>query len=134
MKIVNKGALRILFPENGHELVNINSGIHSDKVYLGKLDTIDNYIEVMKDGFIESIADLKDKCDEDILLIMETIDSLLFLLEPVLVSMPYTLNSEEFNPFEKIINFYAKMIQKGYKYIDDVPASFKEGVLHALND
>ena len=44
MKIVNKGALRILFPENGHELVNINSGIHSDKVYLGKLDTIDNYI------------------------------------------------------------------------------------------
>ena len=134
MKIVNKGALRILFPENGHELVNINSGIHSDKVYLGKLDTIDNYIEVMKDGFIESIADLKDKCDEDILLIMETIDSLLFLLEPVLVSMPYTLNSEEFNPFEKIINFYAKMIQKGYKDIDDVPASFKEGILHALND
>lgn len=134
MKIVNKGALRILFPENGHELVNITSGIHSDKVYLGISDSMDNYIEVMKDGFIESIADLKDKCDEDILLIMETIDSLLFLLEPVLVSMPYTLNSEEFNPFEKIINFYAKMIQKGYKDIDDIPASFKEGVLHALND
>lgn len=134
MKIVNKGVLRILFPENGYELININSGIHSDKVYLGISDSMDNYTEVMKDDFIESMADLKDKCDEDILLIMETIDGLLFLLEPVLVSMPYTLNSEEFNPFEKIINFYTKMIQKGYKDIDDIPASFREGVLHALND
>ena len=88
----------------------------------------------MKDDFIESMTDLKDRCDEDILLIMETIDGLLFLLEPVFVSMPYTLNSEEFNPFEKIINFYAKMIQKGYKDIDDIPASFREGVLCALND
>lgn len=134
MQIINNGILRILIPETGFELVNKKTGAHSEKVYLGKLDTIDNYTEVMKDDFIESMADLKDKCDEDILLIMETIDSLLFLLEPVFVSMPYTLDSEEFNPFEKIINFYAKMIQKGYKDIDDVPASFKEGVLHTLND
>ena len=128
MKIVNKGVLRILFPENGHELVNINSGIHSDKVYLGISDSMDNYIEVIKDDYCNSINDLKNDIEAENILLMNTLDSLIMLLEPVIIAMPMTLEADEnkqLSPIDMIVLFYSKMIEKGLKDINDVPNSFK---------
>ncbi len=128
MKIVNKGVLRILYPENGYELINKTTGASSDKIYLGALDSMDNYIEIIKDDYCNSINDLKNDIDAENILLMNTLDSLITLLEPVIMAMPMTLDGyeeENKSPIDIIILFYIKMIEKGLKDINDVPNAFK---------
>jgi hypothetical protein len=126
MKIVNKGVLRILYPENGYELINKTTGANSDKIYLGALDSMDNYIEVMKEDYYNNINDLKNELDDENILLMNTLDSLIVLLEPVITAMPMTLNEEEkVSPIDIIVKFYVRMIERGLKDIDEVPSSFK---------
>ena len=126
MKIVNKGVLRILYPENGYELINKTTGASSDKIYLGALDSMDNYIEVMKEDYYNNINDLKNELDDENILLMNTLDSLIVLLEPVITAMPMTLNEEEkVSPIDIIVKFYTRMIERGLKDIDEVPSSFK---------
>jgi hypothetical protein len=133
MQIINKGSLKILIPENGYELINKNTNIHSDKVYLGKTDSMDNYIEVMKDDFIDSIETLKEQNDIDIKFIIETIDGLIALLEPILMAIPLTIGESNINPLDRIINFYVEIINRGLKNGDDVPSMLKEFVHNSLN-
>jgi hypothetical protein len=133
MQIINKGSLKILIPENGYELINKNTNIHSDKVYLGKTDSMDNYIEVMKDDFIDSIETLKEQNDIDIKFIIETIDGLIALLEPILMAIPLTIGESNINPLDRIINFYVEIINRGLKNEDDVPSMLKEFVHNSLN-
>lgn len=128
MRIVNKGVLRILYPENGYELINKTTGASSDKIYLGALDSMDNYIEVMKEDYYNSIDELKNELSNDDILLMNTLDSLIMLLEPVITAMPMTLeegDKKQLSPIDIIILFYSKMIEKGLKDIDDVPNSFR---------
>lgn len=128
MKIVNKGVLRILYPENGYELINKTTGASSDKIYLGALDSMDNYIEVMKEDYYNSIDELKNELSNDDILLMNTLDSLIMLLEPVITAMPMTLeegDKKQLSPIDIIILFYSRMIEKGLKDIDDVPNSFR---------
>ncbi len=129
MKIVNKGVLKILFPENGYELINKNTGMHCEKVYLSINDSMDNYIEIAKDDYMSGVQDLKDKVDEDTILLMNTLDGLITLLEPVITAMPMIVN-EETNPLDIILMFYSKMIEKGLKNIDDVPNAFKTMIIN----
>lgn len=133
MKIIKKGDLTILFPEDGYELISKNTGIRSDKVYMSKLDSADNYVEVMKQGYIAGLKDLRDKSDMEILLLMETIDSLIMLLEPILVSLPFSVKETSNNPIEKIAVFYAEMVKRGLKDLEDIPLSLKELVSANLN-
>jgi hypothetical protein len=133
MKIIKKGDLTILFPEDGYELISKNTGIRSDKVYMSKLDSADNYVEVMKQGYVAGLKDLRDKSDMEMLLLMETIDSLIMLLEPVLMSLPFSVKETSNNPIEKIAVFYTEMVKRGLKDLEDVPLSLKELVSANLN-
>lgn len=133
MKIIKKGDLTILFPEDGYELISKNTGIRSDKVYMSKLDSADNYVEVMKQGYIAGLKDLRNKSDMEILLLMETIDSLIMLLEPVLMSLPFSVKETSNNPIEKIAVFYTEMVKRGLKDLKDVPLLLKELVSANLN-
>ena len=133
MQIIKKGNLTILLPENGYELINKNTGIRSDKVYMSKLDSADNYTEIIKDGYIAGLKELKNKNDIEMLLIMETIDSLIVLLEPVLMSIPFSIKETSNNPIEKIAVFYTEMVKRGLKDLEDVPLSLKELVSANLN-
>lgn len=133
MKIIKKGDLTILFPEDGYELINKNTGIRSDKIYMSKLDSADNYVEVMKQGYIAGLKDLRNKSDMEMLLLMETIDSLIVLLEPVLMSLPFSVKETSNNPIEKIAVFYTEMVKRGLKDLEDVPLSLKELVSANLN-
>lgn len=126
MQIINKGILSILIPEDGYELINKKTGIHSDKVYLAKNDSMDNYIEKMKEGYIEGLLDLKEQSDIDLKIIMDTIDGLIVLLEPILMSIPFSIDESSNNPIDKIIIFYTEMVKRGLKKVDDIPLSFKE--------
>lgn len=133
MKIIKKGDLTILFPEDGYELISKNTGIRSDKVYMSKLDSADNYVEVMKQGYIAGLKDLRNKSDMEMLLLMETIDSLIMLLEPVLMSLPFSVKETSNNPIEKIAVFYTEMVKRGLKDLEDVPLLLKELVSANLN-
>lgn len=133
MQIINKGDLRILLPENGYELINKKNGIHSDKVLLAKSDSMDNYIEVMKKDYVSGLSELKQKNDMEILLLMDTIDSLIMLLEPVLMSLPFMVDDSSNNPIGKIISFYAEMVRRNYKDLDEIPMSFRDLVKESLN-
>lgn len=133
MKTIKKGNLTILFPEDGYELISKNTGIRSDKVYMSKLDSADNYVEVMKQGYIAGLKDLRNKSDMEMLLLMETIDSLIMLLEPVLMSLPFSVKETSNNPIEKIAVFYTEMVKRGLKDLEDVPLSLKELVSANLN-
>lgn len=133
MQIIKKGNLTILFPEDGYELINKNTGIRSDKVYMSKLDSADNYVEVMKQGYIAGLKDLRNKSDMEMLLLMETIDSLIVLLEPVLMSLPFSVKETSNTPIEKIAVFYTEMVKRGLKDLEDVPLSLKELVSANLN-
>ena len=133
MQIIKKGNLTILFPEDGYELINKNTGIRSDKVYMSKLDSADNYVEVMKQGYIAGLKDLRSKSDMEMLLLMETIDSLIVLLEPVLMSLPFSVKETSNNPIEKIAVFYTEMVKRGLKDLEDIPLSLKELVSANLN-
>ena len=93
MQIIQKGKLNILIPENGYELVSKKTGVHSDKIYLAQSDSKDNYIEVMKKDYISGLSELKQQNDMEFLLLMDTIDGLISLLEPVLMSLPFTIDS-----------------------------------------
>lgn len=130
MKIVNKGVLRILYPENGYELINKTTGASSEKVYLGIADSPDNYIEVMKDDYYNSINELKNELNNDDILLMNTLDSLIVLLEPVITAMPMAINNEKQSPIDVIVLFYSKMIERGLKSIDDLPNTFRELLLN----
>ena len=134
MQIINKGDLKILIPTDGYELVSKKTGIVSDKIWLAKSDSADNYIEVMKENYVSGLSELKEKGDIDLLLMMETLDSLIMLLEPVLVSMPFTLSETSNNPIEKIAVFYAEMIKRGFKDLKDIPLSLQDLVSESLNN
>ena len=133
MQIIKKGQLSILIPEDGYELINKNTGVHSEKVYLAKADSMDNYIEVMKENYISGLVNLKEKTDAELLLLIDTIDGLISLLEPVIISMPFMIDESSNNPIEKIIRFYTEMIKKGYKDLEDIPGSFRELIRKNFN-
>lgn len=133
MQIIKKGQLSILIPEDGYELINKNTGVHSEKVYLAKADSMDNYIEVMKENYISGLANLKEKTDAELLLLIDTIDGLISLLEPVIISMPFMIDESSNNPIEKIIRFYTEMIKKGYRNLEDIPGSFRALIRENFN-
>ena len=133
MQIIKKGQLNILIPENGYELINKNTGIHSDKVYLAIADSMDNYIEVMKQDYISGLSELKQQNDIEFLLLMDTIDGLISLLEPVLMSMPFTIDDSSNNPIGKIISFYTEIVRRNYRNLDEIPMSFRDLVKESLN-
>lgn len=132
MQIINKGKLRILMPDNGYELVSKKTGVHSDKIYLSKSDSADNYIETMKDNYVSGLDELKKQKDMEVNLLLETIDSLILLLEPIFMSMPFVIN-EGPNPIERLVDFYIVIIERGMRAIDEIPFVLKDLVLEKLN-
>lgn len=133
MKLIKKGDLNILTPEDGFELVNKNTGICSDKVYLGKSDSLDNYIERKKENYIADLSILKEQKDIEIHVLMDVIDSLILLLEPVITSIPFAISNSSNTPMHRIILFYAKMIEMNLKSLEEVPSSFRDLVSEYIN-
>lgn len=61
MKIVEKNGLRVLTPNVGYRIINKErTEVYDGVVYLGKLDSIDNYISVTN----AEAEELKKELDE----------------------------------------------------------------------
>jgi hypothetical protein len=142
MQIIESGLFTILIPDKGYKLVNKSNGMCSKKVYLGKLDSPDNYGEIVDEkyvnmDFVVELDGLKEdykksseqnELDTDLLLMV--VDSMYNMFEPLMAMMPMTLaETEEENPQETIfIKFYVQMVKRGLKTIEEVPARFMERV------
>lgn len=66
MKIVEKNGLRILTPRVGYRLANKErTQVYDTVVYLGKLDTMDNYVELTNTEAEQLIKELEATEVED---------------------------------------------------------------------
>ena len=143
MQVIETGMMRVLIPDKGYKLVNKDTGKQMNKVYLGKLDSVDNYTEVIDEKYVNmdyvvELNDLKEdynankeQNDTAIDLILLTIDELYVMFEPMLAEVPMTmsLSSDRLEqPISKFVLFYSEMVKRDLKDIEDVPERFKEDV------
>ena len=140
MQIIESGLFTVLVPDKGYKLVNKTNGMCSKKVYLGKLDSPDNYGEVVDDkyvnmDFVVELDNMKEgskQKDVDIDALLMVVDSMYNMFEPLLAMVPMNMSLEndmEENPQDIVfINFYVCMIKRGLKTLDEIPERFKESV------
>jgi hypothetical protein len=140
MQIIESGLFTVLVPDKGYKLVNKTNGMCSKKVYLGKLDSPDNYGEVVDDkyvnmDFVVELDNMKEgskQKDVDIDALLMVVDSMYNMFEPLLAMVPMKMSLEnemEENPQDIVfINFYVCMVKRGLKTLDEIPERFKESV------
>lgn len=148
MQIVETDLLRVLIPEVGYKLLNKTTNKQFGKVYLGKYDSIDNYVEVVDDEYVDvkytkEMVELKEQVvnnqsnnefDLDVLLL--SVAKVYEMVEPVLAMVPVTMNMDrnrnnagKMNP---IINMYVVIVKKGLMDIENIPESVREEVKNLL--
>lgn len=150
MQVIENGVSRILIPEKGYKLVNKNTGKQMMKVYMGKLDSVDNYTEIVDEKYVnmdyvvelddlkEDYNNNKEKNNMSIDLILSTIDELYTLFEVLLKSINEPMAMSMFNeilkqPISNLALMYVEMVKRGLKDKDEIPERFKEAVNNILN-
>ena len=100
MQVIESQLFTVLVPDKGYKLVNKSTGKYYKKVYLGKLDSVDNYGEVVDDKYVnmdyvveldnlkEEIKHSKENNDVSIDLLLNIIDDMYKLIEPLLMLVP----------------------------------------------
>ena len=134
MQTIKSTFFTTLIPDKGYKIVNKNNGKFYKKVLLGPNDSIENYGEVIDDKYINmdyivEMDKLKSIIEDNELtidLLLYTIDEMYTSVEPLLSMVPMTIETEI--KISKFINFYALMIKRGLKTIEEVPEKFREEV------
>lgn len=137
MQIINSELFTILIPEKGYKLVNKNTGTYHKKIYLGVNDSPDNYGEMVDEKYINmdyvvELADLKTSSNESIDLLLMTIDEMFSMFEPLLMIIPAAIPEDVEPVISYFVYFYAEMIKRDLKTIEDIPARFKKDVMDLL--
>ena len=144
MQVIESALFTTLVPDKGYKIVNKNNGKFYMKVILSPSDSIDNYGEVIDEKYINvdyvvEMDELKKSFNEVIKQNETTIDLLLFSIdelymsvEPLLAMVPATLDMNYDDKISKLAYFYALMIKRDLKTIDDIPVRFREEVERIL--
>lgn len=137
MQIVNSAYFTTLIPDKGYKIVNKTTGTFHKKVILGLNDSIDNYGEVVDEKYINmdyvvELTDLKQATNDSIDLLLMTIDEMYSMFEPILMMIPAAIPEELQEAFSRFVYFYAEMIKRDLKTIDNVPERFKKDVMELL--
>lgn len=144
MQVIESALFTTLVPDKGYKIVNKNNGKFYMKVILSPSDSIDNYGEVIDEKYINvdyvvEMDELKKSFNEVIKQNETTIDLLLFSIdelymsvEPLLAMVPATLDINYDDKISKLAYFYALMIKRDLKTIDDIPVRFREEVERIL--
>ena len=144
MQIINSALFTTIIPDKGYKIVNKNNGKFYKKVILSPNDPIDNYGEIIDEKYINmdyvvEMDELKNSFNEVIKQNETTIDLLLFSIdelymsvEPLLAMVPATLDMNYDDKISKLAYFYALMIERDLKAIDDIPVRFREEVERIL--
>lgn len=140
MQLITNGPIRILIPEKGYKLVNINTGSYHKKVYLGINDCAENYSEIIDekymnmdfvvefDEFKENINKSKEQNNLDIDTLLLSIDALYSIIEPLINSnISKTSNIDNTDP---LLNVYLEIYKRNLKNIKDIPKKYQELILN----
>ena len=73
MIIENRDGLTILYAEGTNKITNLERSFFSDLIYLGKSDSVDNYVEVEKDIW-KNFVEITDPDLEDLKENLKTLD------------------------------------------------------------
>ena len=140
MQIIDSGLFTILLPDKGYKLINKTNGLCSKKVYLGVMDSPDNYGEIVDDKYVNmeyvvELNDMKENFEKsnsqnemDINTVMMAVDGMFNMFEPMLAMMPAVMSEDNRQQYKPFIDFYVCIVKRGLKTIDDIPDRFKEDV------
>lgn len=140
MQIIDSGLFTILLPDKGYKLINKTNGLCSKKVYLGIMDSPDNYGEIVDDKYVnmEYVVELNEiketfeksnsQNEDDLNTIMLVVDGMFNMIDPLLALMPAIMSDDDNQQYQPFIDFYTCIVKRGLKSIDDVPDRFKEDV------
>lgn len=135
MQIIESELFTVLLPDKGYKLINKTNGVCSKKVYLGKMDSPENYGEIVDEKYINmdyvvELDDVKKEQNqniEDIDLMLRVMDEMYTMFEPILAMIPRTAGFEDNN--ESIfVNFYYCLVKREIKDIESVPELYREQV------
>lgn len=134
MQIINTELFTILLPEKGYKLINKNTGSCHKKIYLGVNDSPDNYGEMVDEKYINmdyvvELDNLKQVSNDSIDLLLMTIDEMFSMFEPLLMIVPATIPEDIEPVVSRFVYFYAEMIKRDLKKIEDVPERFRMQVM-----
>lgn len=144
MQIIKSSFFTTLLPDKGYKLVNKNNGKEYKKVILGKLDSIDNYGEILDDKYInvdyvvemdelkKSFKEINEQNDFTIDLLLFTIDELYISMEPLLSMVPCAIDVNSDNIISNFVKFYTLMIKRNLKDINEVPEKFRDEIRKLL--
>lgn len=124
MQIIENNLFTVLIPDKGYKIVNKNTGKYYKKVYLGKMDSVDNYTEEIDEKYIN--PEFIEQNELTIDLLLYSIDEIYTSVEPLLDIVPMTIETE--NKVSKLVNFYALMVKRDLKTIEEIPERFREEV------
>ena len=134
MQIIESSFFTTIIPDKGYKIVNKNNGKFYKKVLLGPNDSVDNYGEVVDEKYVNmdyviEMDKLKSTIEQNELtidLLLYSIDEIYTSVEPLLDMVPMTIEGE--SNVSKLVNFYALMIKRELKTIEEIPERFREEV------
>lgn len=144
MQIIESPFFTTLLPDKGYKLVNKNNGREYKKVILGKLDSVDNYGEILDEKYInvdyvvemdelkKSFKEMNNQNDFTIDLLLFTIDELYISIEPLLSMVPCNIDANSDNIISNFVKFYTLMIKRNLKNINEVPEKFRDDIRKLL--
>lgn len=134
---IGKTNLRILEAKEGFKIFSSDNSKHLDKVYLSPYDSIDNYgvVYVNEKGQsveVSEITKIKNNQNEtqDMLDILFTAADEIFLMVDAIMGSVMTLNED--SGLSPMGRFYAAMVERDLKDIEDVPVKYRKEVKEYL--
>ena len=144
MKYIERNGLRILTSEFGYLIHNKTNDSYSEKVYLGKYASLDDFEEVEdKDIDKKLVGKVNDIENENVIqydlidTTMLALDEVFLLVEPILLMTPMSMSIEGKKVKEvknPMVELYVVMIQRGLKTIDQVPERYRAEVQSLLDE
>jgi hypothetical protein len=145
MQIIKSELFTVLIPEVGYKLVNKTNNKQFFKVYLGISDSIDNYIEVVDDEYVDvkykvemsklktDVVNNQNNNELNLDLLLMSMAQIYEMVEPILAMIPSPMNEndepENINP---LVNMYSTIVKRGLMDIDKVPQAFINDVKNLL--
>lgn len=146
MQVIENNLFTILLPEVGYKLLNKTNNKQSSKVYLGLNDSIDNYIEVVDDEYIDvkykielgecktELNNIHNTNELNLDMLLLSISKIYEMFEPILAMIPVTMNITDFdeNETNPLVTMYVCMIKRGLITIEKVPQNFRDDVMELI--
>lgn len=139
MKYIERNGLRILISDFGYLIHNKNADSYSKKVYLGKFSSLDDFEEVEDKNIDKSLVDKINDLDESNIVQYDIMDTTMLVLDEIfnyiepMIPEVMSIDNDENETKDPLINFYVIMIQRELKTLDDIPLKYKEQVIKILN-